>query len=98
MLARTTYPKAYVATARRQFEADIAEIADPGACRNAVLALDHYFVHRARGAEPKKDSACKAVRALAEALMEDGATPPSPDELRALADAYFAEISEAFAE
>lgn len=50
-------------------EAALAAFA-PGYFNSALLALDHHFMHRMRGAEGKDSNPLNEVRMLSDALME----------------------------
>lgn len=50
-------------------EAALAAFA-PGYFNTALLALDHHFMHRMRGAEGKDGNPLNEVRMLGEAIME----------------------------
>lgn len=50
-------------------EAALAAFA-PGYFNTALLALDHHFMHRMRGAEGKDGNPLNEVRMLSEAIME----------------------------
>lgn len=52
-------------------EAALAAFA-PGHFNAMLLALDHYFMHRMRGAEGKDGNPLNEVRMLGDAIMENG--------------------------
>jgi len=66
---------AYAALARAVEGNAMAEqaLADfaPGYFATALLALDHHFMHRMRGAEGKDGNALNEVRMLGDAIMEN---------------------------
>jgi len=76
MLAVKTYPAEYVGSCRDRFGALLdaytgSDDFEPLFCDHAVLALDHYFVHRQRGMEGKDGNPANEVRLLAESIAEN---------------------------
>jgi hypothetical protein len=73
MLAVKSYPPEQVAACReavtRLLEGDA-----PGLGNAAVLVLDHWFVHRLRGAEGRDGNPMNEVRLLAESIVHRGGT------------------------
>lgn len=87
MLCVNAYPLDYIATCRAGVEAQLASfrqmMAKPAKStapafesqffNHMLLALDHYFMHRARAAEGKDGNPLNEVRMLCNAIMENGA-------------------------
>jgi hypothetical protein len=84
MLSVAKYSPEHVERARARIDADVAayaavaEAADGGAAalepvffNNLVLALDHYFLHRARGQEGKDGNALNEVRVLCNSITDN---------------------------
>ncbi len=76
MLAVKTYPTDYVDQCRDRVSALLdaysgSDDFEPLFCDHAVLALDHYFVHRQRGMEGKDGNPANEVRVLAESIAEN---------------------------
>jgi hypothetical protein len=76
MLAVKTYPADYVGSCRDRVHALLDAYSgtdefEPLFCDHAVLALDHYFVHRQRGMEGKDGNPANEVRLLAESIAEN---------------------------
>ena len=76
MLAVKTYPADYISSCRDRFGALLdaysgSDDFEPLFCDHAVLALDHYFVHRQRGMEGKDGNPANEVRLLAESIAEN---------------------------
>lgn len=79
MLAESTYPKTYIDSSRKKFNAQLAAYRklakaaaeadlkrfEPTFCAHQVLALDAYFANRLRGAEGKDGNPCNEVRVIA---------------------------------
>jgi len=77
MLAVKTYPADYIGSCRDRVHALLdayggSDEFEPLFCDHAVLALDHYFVHRQRGMEGKDGNPANEVRLLAESIAENG--------------------------
>jgi hypothetical protein len=85
MLSVAKYSPEHVERARARIDADVAafaavaKAADGGAAalepvffNNMVLALDHYFLHRARGQEGKNGNALNEVRVLCNSITDNG--------------------------
>jgi len=60
---------AAAAVGQTELEAALAAFA-PGYFNTALLALDHHFMHRMRGAEGKDGNPLNEVRMLCDAIME----------------------------
>ena len=86
MLCMNVYPQDYIATCRANVDAQLAsfrQIASGKPAKlavferqffnNMLLALDHFFMHRARAAEGKDGNPLNEVRMLCNAIMENGA-------------------------
>ncbi len=85
MLAVTTYGHDHVERCRRRIDADIAAfsqlaadaaeeaaVLEPVFFNNMVLALDHYFLHRARKLEGKDGNPLNEARVLCDSLTDNG--------------------------
>ena len=80
MLSEKSYDKAYVSACRTRFmdALDSYSALNPVAGSNQpvlthmILALDHYFLHRMRGAEGKDGNALNEVRMLCNAIKHHG--------------------------
>ena len=84
MLARHSYPTAYVAASRAQLlgHLDVYESLhlsgaqrsdfEPGYLAHLLLALDHYFADRGRGQEGKDGNPLNEVRLLCTAVRDEG--------------------------
>jgi hypothetical protein len=68
MLAVKHYPPQQVSSCRAAV-AKLLEGDAPGLGNAAVLVLDHWFVHRQRGAEGKDGNPMNEVRVLAESIV-----------------------------
>lgn len=80
MLGVNRYERAYVATCASQIGALVAqykklkssEAFEQVFLQHAVLALDHYFMHRLRGQEGKDGNPLNEVRMISDSIMEHG--------------------------
>ncbi len=77
MLGVSSYKKDYVAACRARMDALLASYNGSGAFEqpflsHMILALDHSFMHRLRGAEGKDGNPLNEVRMLANSLLENG--------------------------
>lgn len=81
MLSVSKYPKAYIDDCRGQVDRQMAafrklkrggelDAFEPLFFRHMVLALDHYFNHRARVQEQKDGNPLNEVRMLANSIMQ----------------------------
>ena len=84
MLSVSKYPKPYIDECRRKVERQIAafnklkgsgdlKVFEALFFNHMILALDHYFNHRARGQEKKDGNPLNEVRMLANSIMEGDA-------------------------
>jgi hypothetical protein len=84
MLSVSTYPKSYIDDCCRKTGGQIAAFNKlkggaelkafaPLFFNHMLLALDHYFNHRARGQEKKDGNPLNEVRMLANSIMENDA-------------------------
>lgn len=77
MLSEKSYDKDYVKACRAKFKDtldDFAKIKEPGAFEHGflahmILALDHYFMNRMRGAEGKDGNPLNEIRLLCNAIQ-----------------------------
>lgn len=80
MLSISSYPRAYVEACRGRIADQMAAYAalpatpafDGPFFRHMLLALDHYFDHRARGQEGKDGGPLNELRLLCNGVMQDG--------------------------
>ena len=75
VLAVTSYPEVYVQLTAVKLADQLATYAAlagfaPGYFNTMVLALDHHFMHRMRGAEGKDGNPLNEVRMLSDSIME----------------------------
>lgn len=96
MLARSTYDQQQIATARTAFAEVLAQwravaAASSGAARREaeaqvfaqmVVAMDGWFVHRARAVEGKNGNPLNEVRLLAEGITANGGRFPAVGPIR----------------
>lgn len=96
MLARTSYDPAQIATARAAFaemvegwrsvaarsEARARAAAEAQVFAQMLVALEGWFVHRARAQEGKDGNALHEVRLLALGVTENGGRFPEPGPVR----------------
>jgi len=75
MLSMKAYPDRYVAACEARFERHVDTISELGPegvavlAPDAVLLLEHLFVHRMRGNEGKDGNPLNEVRLLAESIL-----------------------------
>jgi hypothetical protein len=81
MLSVAKYSQDHIDRCRSQIDADIAAYADLGSTvsalesvffNNMVLALDHYFLHRARNLEGKDGNPLNEVRVVCNSITDNG--------------------------
>jgi len=76
MLSTKTFPQEYIDDGRAFVAVRLAAVRDAGGAPELldalVLALDHWFVHRMRGAEGKDGNPLNEVRMLAASIERHG--------------------------
>src|SRR4051794_17854866 len=86
MLAASKYPKKYIENCKDNVDAQVlsykklvtaakgsksVDAFEDEFFKHMVLVIDHYFVHRLRGAEGKDGNAANEVRILSASIMEN---------------------------